>query len=250
MIVLAVRWYLRFGLSYRDVEELLAERGIQVDHVTIYRWVQRFTPLLAEAARSSRRPVGDRWWMDETYVKAGGRWRYVHRAIDQYGQVIDVYIAAKRDRAAARAFFHRVISTAGAAPPEIVTDRAPVYPKLVDELAPAAWHHCEQYANNRLEADHGLLKRRLRPMRHLHNDRTATVIIRGHASSRTYAAATTTSPPRSRSACASLWPSTNSATPSDRHYAPVEPIHHEQRRPDATPPPDLINVALETLISQ
>jgi DDE domain len=92
VIVLAVRWYLRFALSYRDVEELLAERGIQVDHVTIYRWVQRFTPLLADAARPCRHAVGDRWGVDETYVKVAGRWRYVHRAIDQFGQVIDVRI--------------------------------------------------------------------------------------------------------------------------------------------------------------
>ncbi len=105
VIVVAVRWYLRYGLSYRDVEELLAERGVEVDHVTVYRWVHRFAPLLAEAARPSRRPVGDRWYVDETYVKVGGRWRYVHRAVDQYGQVIDVYVSAKRDTAAARAFF-------------------------------------------------------------------------------------------------------------------------------------------------
>jgi IS6 family transposase len=77
VIVLAVRWYLRFGLSYRDVEELLAERGVEVDHVTVYRWVQRFTPLLADAARPCRHRVGDRWSVDETYVKVGGRWRYV-----------------------------------------------------------------------------------------------------------------------------------------------------------------------------
>jgi transposase-like protein len=73
--VLTVRWYLRFGLSFRDVEELLTERGIQVDHVTIYRWVQRFTPLLAEAARPCRHRVGDRWQVDPTYVKVAGRWR-------------------------------------------------------------------------------------------------------------------------------------------------------------------------------
>jgi hypothetical protein len=79
VIVLAVRWYLRFALSYRDVEELLAERGVEVDHVTIYRWVQRFTPLLAEAARPCRHAVGDRWQVDETYVKVAGRWRYVGR---------------------------------------------------------------------------------------------------------------------------------------------------------------------------
>src|SRR5436190_4715038 len=94
VITLAVRWYLRFGLSYRDVEELLAQRGIEVDHVTIYRWVQRFTPLLAEAARPCRHAVGGCWFVDETYVKVGGRWRYVYRAIDQDGQIIDVYVSA------------------------------------------------------------------------------------------------------------------------------------------------------------
>jgi hypothetical protein len=96
VIVLAVRWYLRFGLSYRDVEELLTERGVEVDHVTIHRWVLRFTPLLAEAARPCRHAVGDRWQVDETYVKVAGRWRYVYRAIDQFGQVIDVFVSAPR----------------------------------------------------------------------------------------------------------------------------------------------------------
>jgi transposase-like protein len=74
VVLLAVRWYLRYGLSYRDVEELLAERGVEVDHVTIYRWVQRFTPLLIEAARPCRHVVGDRWFVDETYVKVAGVW--------------------------------------------------------------------------------------------------------------------------------------------------------------------------------
>ena len=78
VIVLAVRWYLRYGLSYRDVEELLAERGVDVDHVTVYRWVQRFTPLLIDAARPCRHAVGDHWFVDETYVKVGGVWRYVY----------------------------------------------------------------------------------------------------------------------------------------------------------------------------
>src|SRR5438132_13388240 len=94
VITPAVGWYLRFGLSYRDVEELLGERGIEVDHVTVYRWVQRFTPLLAGAARPCRHAVGERWFVDETYVKVAGRWRYVYRAVDQYGQIIDVYVSA------------------------------------------------------------------------------------------------------------------------------------------------------------
>jgi transposase-like protein len=84
--VLAVRWYLRYGLSYRDVEELLAERGITVDHVTIYRWVQRFTPLVIDAARPCRHVPGDQWFADETYVKVAGRWVYLYRAIDQFGR--------------------------------------------------------------------------------------------------------------------------------------------------------------------
>jgi DDE domain len=96
VIVLAVRWYLRFGLSYRDVEELLSERGVEVDHVTVYRWVLRFTPLLADAARPCRHAVGDRWQVDETYVKVAGQWRYVYRAIDQFGQVIDVFVSRQR----------------------------------------------------------------------------------------------------------------------------------------------------------
>ena len=94
VILLAVRRCLRFGLSYRDLEELLAERGIEVDHVTLYRWVQRFMPLLAEAARPCRHAVGDRWFVDETYVKVAGTWRYVYRSVDHNGQVIDVPTSA------------------------------------------------------------------------------------------------------------------------------------------------------------
>jgi hypothetical protein len=96
VIILALRWYLRYSLSYRDVEELLAERGIAVDHVTIYRWVQRFTPELIDAARPSRHVTGDRWFVDETYLKVAGQWVYLYRAIDQHGQVIDVLASPKR----------------------------------------------------------------------------------------------------------------------------------------------------------
>src|SRR5689334_2137764 len=173
VIVLAVRWYLRYGLSYRDVEELLAERGIEVDHVTIYRWVQRFTPLLADAARFARHSPGDRWFVDETYVKVNGVWRYVYRAVDQYGQVIDVLVSTRRDAVAVRRFFVRALRMFKVIPSEVVTDAASVYPGVLDELVPAAWHHVEQYANNPIEVDHGELKRRLKPMRGLQTDRTA-----------------------------------------------------------------------------
>jgi len=181
VIVLAVRWYLRFGLSYRDVEELLAERGVEVDHVTVYRWVLRFAPLLAEAARPRRHAVGDRWRVDETYVKVAGRWRYVYRAIDQFGQVIDVYVSPRRDARAARRFFERAIDTTRVTPSEVVTDRAPTYPVVLEELLPAARHRTDRYANNGVEADHGRLKTRLRPMRGLKQDHSARVVIAGHA---------------------------------------------------------------------
>ena len=102
MVLLAVRWYLRYGLSYRDVEELLAARGIEVDHVTIYRWVQRFTPLVIEAARPCRQSGGGRWFVDETDVRVAGVWRYVYRAVDQHGQVINVYVSKRRGRFVAR----------------------------------------------------------------------------------------------------------------------------------------------------
>jgi transposase-like protein len=134
--MLAVRWYLRFALSYRDVEELLADRGIDLDHTTVYRWVQRFTPLLAEAGRPCRHAVGDRWQVDETYVKVAGRWRYVYRAIDQFGQVVDVFVAPARDLRAARRFFERATATTRTMPSEVETDQAPTYPGGLGRVAP------------------------------------------------------------------------------------------------------------------
>jgi transposase, IS6 family len=133
--LLAVRWYLRFGLSYRDVEELLAERGIEVDHVSVYRWVQHFTPLVVDAARPCRHAVGGCWLVDETYVKVAAVWRYVYRAVDQHGQVIDVYVSARRDIGAARRFFIAALS-AHDDPEEVVTDLAAALKHVIDELLP------------------------------------------------------------------------------------------------------------------
>jgi transposase-like protein len=196
VISVAVRWYLRYGLSYRDVEELLAERGVTVDHVTVYRWLQRFTPELIEAARPCQHAPGDRWFVDETYLRVAGKWTYLYRAVDQYKQVIDVLLSVRRDLAAARRFFTRAV-TAGTVPAEVTTDRAPVYPWVLDEMVPSALHTVEQYANNPIEADHGRLKARLRPMRGLKRHRSARTLAAGHAFVQTCAAATTTSPPTS-----------------------------------------------------
>jgi transposase, IS6 family len=180
VISVAVRWYLRYGLSYRDVEELLAERGVTVDHVTVYRWVQRFTPEFIEAARFCRHTPGDRWFADETYIKVAGQWTYLYRAVDQHGQVIDVMLSQRRDLAAARRFFNRALRT-GTIPAEVTTDRAPAYPRVLDELIPSALHTIERYANNPVETDHGRLKARLRPMRGLKRRRSARILAAGHA---------------------------------------------------------------------
>jgi len=180
VMLLAARWYLRYELSYCDVEKLLAEQGIEVDHVTIYRRVQRFTPILIDAARPCRHAVGNRWFVDETYIKVAGKWRYVYRAVDQHSQVIDVYVSKRRNTTAARRFFDTVLGAHGR-PAEITTDLAAPLPRVVDEVLFDVAHDTEQYANNRVETDHGRLKARLRPTRGLKRDRTASAVIRGHA---------------------------------------------------------------------
>ncbi|WP_261568228.1 IS6 family transposase [Frankia gtarii] len=180
VIVLAVRCYLRYALSYQDVEELLVERGIEVDHVTVHRWVQRFTPLLVDAARPRRHRPGDRWFDDETYVKVAGRWTYLYRAVDQHGQVIDVLASTRRDQSAARRFLTGTLSH-GRRPVEVTTDKAPVYPRLLDELVPEACHVDAARENNRIESDHGRLKARLCPMRGLKRLRSVQTISAGHA---------------------------------------------------------------------
>jgi transposase-like protein len=118
--------------------------------------------------------------VDETFVKVGGVWRYVYRAVDQFGQVIDIYVSRRRDLAAARRFLEVALREHGR-PAEVVTDKAPSLIRTVEELIPDAHHDTECYANNRVECDHGRLKARLRPMRGLQREGTATVVIRGHA---------------------------------------------------------------------
>jgi IS6 family transposase len=136
---------------------------------------------LVEAPRY-RAAAGANWQLTATSEFAHPTsWRYVYRAIDQFGQVIDVFVSSRRDATAARRFFQQAIATTAMIPVEVVTDRAAAYPAVLDELLPMAWHRAEQYANNRVEADHGRLKARLRPMRGLKQDRSARVVIAGHS---------------------------------------------------------------------
>jgi IS6 family transposase len=142
--------------------------------------VQRFTPLAIDAARPSRHSVGDRWFVDETYVRVAGAWRYVYRAVDQHGQVIDVNVSKRRNVDAATRFFETMLAGRDR-PREVTTDLAAPLLRVVDELLPEVLHDTSQFANNRIECDHGRLKARLRPMRGLCADRTASTVIRGHA---------------------------------------------------------------------
>jgi IS6 family transposase len=181
VIALAVRWYLRYRLSYVEAAEWLAERGVTVDPSTIFDWVQTFTPLFVEAAQQHRHRVGSRGRVDGTLLKIGRRWRYLFHAIDEQGQVSDVYLSDRRDAASARAFFARALSATAVAPDRVTSDQAKCYPLALRAVLPAAEHRCSKYLNNGLERDHQVLKGRVRPMRRLKTPATAGRFCRGHA---------------------------------------------------------------------
>jgi transposase, IS6 family len=166
-IALVVRWYARFRLSYADVVEWLAQRGLSLDRSTVYCGVRRYLPLLREAAQRYRRTVGGHWQVDETYCRLDRRWAYCYRAMDQDGQIVDVYVSQRRNAAAARAFFERAIAETGVTPERVITDKAACYPPALRTLLPAAEHRTSKYLNNGLERDHGHLKQRVRPMARL-----------------------------------------------------------------------------------
>jgi IS6 family transposase len=135
VIVCAVRWYLRFSLSYRDVEELIMERGLPADHTTILRWVQRYAPELNKRCRRELKPTNGSWRVDETYVSQGGRWRYLYRAVDSTGATVDFLFSAERDAAAAKQFFQKALQAPGHPRPRVITvDGNPSYPKVIEEL--------------------------------------------------------------------------------------------------------------------
>ena len=180
VIALAVRWYVRYRLSYADVVEWFAERGLVVDRSTIYRWVQRFLPLFGHAARAHRRPVGGKWQVDETYCRLNGKWTYIYRAIDQDGQVVDAYFSERRNAKAAQTFFERAIDETGVRPERVTTDKAKCYPPALRAVLRGVEHRRSRYLNNGIERDHGHLKQRLRPMRGFKSASSADRLARGH----------------------------------------------------------------------
>jgi transposase, IS6 family len=165
VIGLAVRWYLRFRLSYADVVEWLAERSIAVNASTVFDWVQKFAPLYQDAAKAHRRRVGQRWSVDETYVKVAGRWGYVYRAIDEYGQVIEVLFREHRDTEAAAAFFRSALENTGVTPHTVTTDKAAAYPPALAAVLPEIEHITGKAEQQRIERDHQHLKGRLKVFR-------------------------------------------------------------------------------------
>ena len=181
IIALAVRWYVRYRLSYADVAELLAERGVRVDPSTVFDWVREFAPLYEDAARPFRRAVGSSWSVDETYTKIAGKPAYVYRAIDGHGQVVDVYVSQRRATADATAFFRRAVEATGVVPDEVSTDGASAYPPALTVALPPVLHEIGKRAQQRIERDHQHLKGRLRPMRGFKTLAGARVLCRGHA---------------------------------------------------------------------
>ena len=183
IILTSVRWYLAYSLSYRNLEEMLAERGVEVDHSSVYRWVQKFTPQLeATFRKGKKRPVGTSWRMDETYIKVKGQWKYLYRAVDSEGQTIDFLLTAHRDKKAARRFFKKAICQHGL-PEKITIDKSGANTAALEALKEETGHAIEmrqnKYLNNLVEQDHRAVKRIVRPMLGFHSFRSARVTLQG-----------------------------------------------------------------------
>ncbi len=166
IVLLVVRWRLRYKLSLRDFVEMFLERGFEFSHETVRDWEARFTPLLTDALRKKRRGrAGPSWYVDETYVKISGRWCYLYRAIDRDGNLVDCRLSEKRDMKAARAFFRQALDVAVEAPDRVTTDGHDSYPRAIKtELGDDVLHRTNRYLNNLIEQDHRGIKQRYYPM--------------------------------------------------------------------------------------
>lgn len=191
VILLCVRWYLAYNLSLRDLEEMMAERGIHVDHSTIHRWVVRFSPLLLERFNHRKRPVTRKWHVDETYVKVRGRWMYLYRAIDNLGDTVEFFFSEHRDLLAAKRFIRKAFARHGR-PERIVIDGSQTNHEAIiacdgesrlrnrsRRLLKPIRIRQSQYLNNRIEQDHRRIKRRIRSMLGFKSTGSAATILSG-----------------------------------------------------------------------
>ena len=186
LILQGVRWYLRYALSYRNLEDMMRERGLCVDHTTIYRWVQRYAPEIDKRCRPFLRRTNDSYRIDETYVRVAGAWTYLYRGVDSNGDTLDFLLRATRDRKAAIAFFRKTLGAAHTTPPRVVTvDKNPAYPVAFEAVrheglvrSRSNLRQCK-YLNNIIEQDHRFIKRRTRPMLGFKRFTTAWRTLRG-----------------------------------------------------------------------
>jgi putative transposase len=182
VMLMCVRWYVAYGLSVRNLEEMMAERGIQVDHSTVHRWAIKLLPVLEKAFRYHKRPVGRSWLVDETYIKVKGHWKYLYRAVDKAGHTVDFLLRAHRDKAAAQRYFEKSIDQNGE--PETVTiDKSGANLAALEALnagrdTPIKIRQ-NKYLNNIVEQDHRAIKRRTRPMLGFKTFRCARILLGG-----------------------------------------------------------------------
>ena len=182
VILWCVRWYVAYPISYRQLEEMMEERGVEVDHSTLNRWVVKYVPLLDQQFRPRKRPVGSSWRMDETYVKVKGRWKYLYRAVDKIGATVDFLLTAKRDRKAALRFLRKAIGQHGV-PEKITIDKSGANTAALESYN--AEHEADieirqiKYLNNIVEQDHRAVKRVVRPMLGFKSFRSAAATIAG-----------------------------------------------------------------------
>lgn len=167
VILVCIRWYAAYPLSYRHLEEMMEERGVFVDHSSINRWAIRFLPLLEKMSRKYKHPVGTGWRMDETYVKVNGQWKYLYRAVDKEGKTIDFLLTAKRDKAAAMRFFEKAMWANGV-PEKVTMDKSGANKSAIDQVIEnqnlTILVRQVKYLNNIVEQDHRAIKRQTRPM--------------------------------------------------------------------------------------
>ena len=186
VILQCVRWYSKYGISYRELEEMMEERGLHVDHTTIYRWVQHYAPELEKKVQWYQNRLSFSWRVDETYVKVKGQWKYLYRAIDKDGKTLDFYLSHTRNTKAAKRFLKKALKRSkDYIPSSITSDKAPSYGSAIRELKeegviPESLEHRQiKYLNNRLESDHGKLKRLIKPTLGFQSMKTAYATLKG-----------------------------------------------------------------------
>ena len=182
VILLCVRWYSAYPLSLRHLEEMMAERGISVDHSTVHRWAIKLLPVLEKAFRRSRRKTGRSWRMDETYIKVRGQWKYLYRAVDKAGGTVDFLLRAHRDKAAARRFFEQAVERNGS-PEKVTIDKSGSNVAALEAMNVGRRKRIVvrqvKYLNNIVEQDHRAIKRRTRPMLGFKDFRCARILLSG-----------------------------------------------------------------------